>query len=42
MRLGDDRLRSGRYGFRLVGGFIYYVLQDQQANVSVAEVGRTP
>jgi serine/threonine protein kinase len=39
MRLGDDRLRAGRFGFALKGGFIYYVLQDQQANVSVAEVG---
>lgn len=40
MRLGDDRLRAGRYGFRIVGGYIYYALQDQQANVSVAEVGK--
>jgi Tol biopolymer transport system component len=39
MQLGDDRLRSGRYGFRVMGGYIYYVLQDQQANVSVAEIG---
>jgi len=37
--LGDDRLRSDRYGFQLANGLIYYTLTDRQSNIWVMELG---
>jgi serine/threonine-protein kinase len=39
-RLGDERLRSDRFAFRIAGGRLYYTLYDRQSNVWVMEVGR--
>ncbi len=40
LKLGDGRLRSDRYGFRIAHGRIYYVLFDRQSNVWVMTVTR--
>ena len=40
LTLGDDRLRSDRYGFHVTGGKIYFVLTDRQANVWVMDIAR--
>jgi Tol biopolymer transport system component len=38
--IGDDRLRSERFAFRLMNGRIYYTLTDRQANVWVMQVDK--
>ena len=38
--LGDERLRSDRYGFRIAQGRLYFTLYDRQSNVWVMEVGQ--
>jgi Tol biopolymer transport system component len=40
VRLGDGRLRSDRYGFRIAKGRVYYTLFDRQSNVWVMDVIR--
>ena len=40
LTLGDDRLRSDRYGFHVTGGKIFFVLTDRQANVWAMEIQR--
>ncbi|HXI20153.1 MAG TPA: hypothetical protein VNH46_03670, partial [Gemmatimonadales bacterium] len=40
LRLGDGRLESDRYGFRIAAGRIYYTRFDRQANIWVMEVRR--
>ena len=40
LRLGDGRLRSDRFGFRIAGGRLYYTLFDRQSNIWVMDVGR--
>jgi len=39
-RLGDERLRSDRFAFRIASGRLYYTLYDRQSNVWVMEVSR--
>ena len=38
--LGDSRLRSDRYGFRIAQGRLYFTLYDRQSNVWVMDVGK--
>lgn len=38
--LGDERLRSDRYGFRIAQGRLYFTLNDRQSNVWVMEMTR--
>jgi len=40
VRLGDGRLRSDRYGFRIANDRLYYTLFDRQSNIWVMEVNR--
>jgi serine/threonine-protein kinase len=40
LTIGDERLRSDRYGFHVSGGKIYFVLTDRQANVWVMDIAR--
>ncbi len=40
LRLGKERLRSDRYGFRIADGRLYCLLFDRQSNVWVMDVGR--
>jgi eukaryotic-like serine/threonine-protein kinase len=40
LRLGDGRLRSDRYGFRIAGDRLYYTLFDRQSNVWVIDLHR--
>ena len=40
LKLGDDRLRSDRYGFHVASGKIYFVLTDRQANVWMMDIAK--
>ena len=38
--LGDERLRSDRYGFRIAQGKLYFTLYDRQSNIWVMDMTR--
>ena len=40
LQLGDGRLQSDRYGFRIANGLVYYTLTDRQSNVWLMELVR--
>ncbi len=40
LELGDGRLRSDRYGFRINHGRLYYVMFDRQSNIWAMEVNQ--
>jgi eukaryotic-like serine/threonine-protein kinase len=40
LRLGDDRLRSDRFGFRIAGDRLYYGLYDRQGDIWVMDIAR--
>jgi Tol biopolymer transport system component len=41
LKLGDGRLRSDRYGFRIANGRLYYTLFDRQSNIWVMTVNHS-